>query len=316
MSETQSFPEVTYIGKEWNYGQEYTQARAGEVLDVCERLGLDDEFTPILAQYITDLHLITTNKSEPENCLELRTLPHNGGREWARALVLDEADLKFRVDVLAQCLDLPVAENEPSITSGNNVLPLFKRLLLVKIEPVSDTILPDDGIETESQSEDATRNSKILTLAAIDWAFYEQIPDIIGGAYVMKNGFGKYIPDLNDQHPFYYGAQYSLSSNYLKIKRMLSSRIDLEEDRDKLKRGFGLMQLHDSLIKHGLVTHAKQAEWAIQSIRKTFAQYSDSFRGEEIADHLRLLVPVYNVLEGYQKLSESIDPTIDPDSDD
>lgn len=306
---------------EWEYGQEYTQARAGEVLDVCDRLGLNSEFRPILAQYITDLHLITNRKNDPINVLELRTLSHDGGREWARTLALDEADLKFRVDTLAAVLGLSTAQVEPEEALESNVLPLFKRLTLVDAEDVADYLdkvthpADADPIDPQTQAK-AVQNSKALTLAAIDWAFYEQVTDIIGGAHLMRNGFGKYIGDLNDQNPLYYGAQFSPSSIYLAANGISPDKLTVEEDRDMLRRGFGLMQLHDSLLKHGLVSHAKRAEWAIQTIRGLYSQYEDAYRVQQIAEHLQALVPVKDVLQGYQKLSELIDPLIDPDSED
>jgi len=333
MNETGDSSENRFIAgrQEWNYGQEYTQARAGEVIELSEWFGLDREFIQPLARYLTDLHLVTSLMARPDNRLELRSIKSGQEETWERVLVLDETDLKIRVALLADILQIPTADKS-AVTEPvrQNVLPLFSRLALIDISDdetkqelfpprtfeVED--LPKDTEEDASAREQAILNSKKLALVAIDWAFYEQVSDIIGGACLMRNTFGKYIHALNDQDPSYsyYRAQYFVSSSYLGRSNGPVDRGAIEEDRERMRNGLGLMKLRDSLIKHDLVSSAKKADWAVQSLKVLHEPFARAFDASAITEHLQSLKPVENVLAGYQRLSESIDPTIDPDAED
>lgn len=311
MSEKGASAEIHYLGehKEWDYGQEYIQARAGEVIDTCLRFGLNGEFVPMLAQYLTDLHLIIGEKNIPQNAIELRMLPKGVAQEWSRCVVIDEGELKLRIAMLNDILRLPIQAGKDNDANEDErqVTPLFRRLL---IEDDEEETPEDQGrgqqpafpIEEEVQrTREAKINAQKLILTAIDWAFYEQAMVVLSNVYHMRNRFGVYLKDLNDQSP-YYRAQYSISATFLAQSEHGPETPTVSEDLEALTQGFGLMLLHGSLIKHGLVRVAKQADWVLEELRHL---YPAAYRSEEIAAHLERLKPVENVLEGYRQFSEA-----------
>lgn len=163
--------------------------------------------------------------------------------------------------------------------------PTWKRLFIVGRHQIEDRqeelaeVITARGIE---ELDDA----KVHT-AAFDWLFYEFAAlSALGNSCYMRRNIPKgYMEDFNGQSP-YYRTEHILSSDYLLQTGTQGVRV--EDDYKALRQGFGLRMLHEGLLLKGVVERAKLADWIIEELRQ---RTPDAYRGDLIAEHLKLLRP-------------------------
>lgn len=347
MSENDVDLEIDYwVGqRERAFGLEYASAQVDNVVETCITFGTNKQFVPIFTEHIKDMHLIISDgDTQTFNKLEVRMLSKGGKKEWARCLVLREHDLTTRVRLLGEILDLPI-ETETIINCEDEeeaiILPFIRKVLdrsydneddnddddgnenvgvnLQRSDTTNSTevVKPHKDVENEElfkkKQIKARNNTKMLLLASMDWAFYEQAVVMLSNSYYMHNHFGRYVPDFNGQSPFY-RTEFAISANYFKNQKN-HKNMSIEEDLLNMVGGFGLMLLHESLIEHQVVRNATEADWTITALRKINKDLKgrDLYRANDIAKRFKALKPRRGVLSSFEGLYVNF---IDPETAD
>lgn len=142
------------------------------------------------------------------------------------------------------------------------------RTLKVGISEIGERINSLQAVLPEGVDDDT------LAACAIDWIFAEEMITVANNSWYMYKTYGKYIEDFNGQSP-YHKTQLMFS-----IESGIPNPTD---DYDALRSGFGLMFLHTSLIARGVIAKTKQADWALEELRR---QNSTAMRHEEVESRL------------------------------
>ncbi len=295
-----------------NYGQEYAQARAGDIIEASLRLDLNAEFAPIFAQYFTDLYLIEVERKNPPTdgiMVDFRKLRVGEEMPWSRTLSVDADELSKRINEIRNLLNLDITSTEEvQAKKEATILPLVSRILIDDMD--DEMFRPAVGVLIENDSPllpknaatqltpEARNNLSKLMFIAFDWIMFEQSMVVLSESYYMRNTYGKYFPDVNVRRVG--RGQFAMSAAYLASRYSKDKAPTVKEDLTNLMQGFGLMMVGNSLMQHDLVENPKRIEWAITQLKNN---RPNAFSDEEIAAHFQSLVPKPDVLSGYEELS-------------
>ena len=95
------FPDIV-DDVEYDYGQEYIKSRSGDIIQTCLSFGLNVEFVETFKDYLEDLRMIVSKRTEkPKDgvMIELRKSP-NEDHPWVRCLILDVDDIYKRMNAI------------------------------------------------------------------------------------------------------------------------------------------------------------------------------------------------------------------------
>lgn len=234
-------------------GTEYTRAHAPLIVNACLRQGLNPELIPYFEPHLMDLFVAIRNDSFHRTLSGLTTKPN----EFA----LSSSELRVM----------------PLMLGGEKV-PTWRRLFIVSKQETEDKLASLKDAFTD-KGVVALDDAK-LKVSVLDWIFAEQSMAALGTACYEQRNHGYYIPDFHGQSA-YYRAEHTLSIDYL--QRHPELEVSAEEDYENLKRGFGVMMLHESLLSKKVVSKAKLADWVIEHVRQ---QFPLAYRSEQIRARL------------------------------
>lgn len=269
-------PELELISSEPEHGMrylgnEYPMLMARHISESLVRLGLNVEFIPSFNQHMSDLHVVVREDSKHPDA------PPSS------------------IGVYKVQLPNESPEKEPG----------WRRLHIVSQREVKQR--QDMLAEVIEQRGIIDADRRKLQTAAIDWIFYENVLAVVSNACYMQQNFPNgYIGDFNGQS-HYYRTERHISAEYL--RQTSTSYITVEEDYESLKEGFGLMMLHESLLRKGVVAKAKMADWIIEKLRQ---DNQNAYRGDKITAHFEAMKPDHEVGRRIAALAlEVFDPELE-----
>lgn len=268
------FPGVNPEDLYHTYDTKYAEAQAPHLVETCLRLGMHPEFADPLQQHLQDLHLVfhgsrhTRDFGEPARSrLTVERVSPAPCEEKAEG-GFDESEWKR----------LLILEGAEFDLLANYVLNAIRRV---------------DGSRSEVPR-------SLADVVAIDWVFGEETISALSNVYHMQTAYGRYIPDFNGQSPNYY-TERSLSANWL-LKNNNEGQT-AEQDYARLKAGFGLLILQESLLAREVVSGPVQAAWVTNALRNfdplLHTEQPFPYEPEEVAARINAAVPDTEVTKRY-----------------
>ncbi|MEO5628014.1 MAG: hypothetical protein ABIQ89_03950 [Candidatus Saccharimonadales bacterium] len=242
-----------------NEGTSYSTGQAEVITDTAMRLGLHPEFGDIFRQHLADLNLVVC------------TYPAfwEGGRQRTEIDVQPIYDKSIDTDV----------RNQDAIKS-------WKRILVVGQEDIDDRQRQIARAGTMDE-DDRESHADDLSGAAMDWIFAEQATYALGNAVYMQRTIGHYMRDLDGQSPGFL-LEHTSSIEYIKKLALPEGTMTAFEDFQRLKAGFGLIRLGETLLKHALFDSHQMAEKVVGRIARS---QQACYGAQQIRAHFSSLEP-------------------------
>jgi len=261
-------------------GSDYIEYMTPHVTETFIRLGLDSGFEDMLDKHLRDLHLVFFDSAEnspsfPPVVLTVLKSP-DSETEYLRYLLVSRQEFEGRVDLLQKIM-ADLALSRQSLDSDEGV------------QHVSDQLSANGLRLIDGEKEQFQKLQGVV----LDWIFYEQSMVVASNACYMQQHHPNYIADFNGQSR-YYQTEKSISTNY--AQQNPDERINVSEDSRNLASGFGINMMHESMLTHGLLTNAKDANRITESLRLLVPE---AHRHEEISKRLKALTPCRHVGRGY-----------------
>ncbi len=252
------FPGAAEAQVSARYSNEYASDMAPYLVQFLTKHGLSPILCSVVKTHIEDLSLIVNNDSYETDSTK-RLIHNNTSRltlekvetledptesEWRRVLIVDRSDYDDRIKII------------------------------------------EDQFKTFPYNRHYFNNDE-LEACVYDWILGEEAITVVANSVHMFRTFGKYIPDFNGQNP-HSKSELTINADYI-----IGSQVNLDETNDlfditcdylNLKRGFGLIVLHDSLLARGVLNSSRVADGILAKIRSVD---KSAFRFEEIGKRLK-----------------------------